>query len=390
MSNKLLLLAIVPIVIGFFSVSYMNQDSVETKILPTYTTVALGSGTTELILETKTSILEENQQLKTQVQQSSEQIQQIKQQSITLTEKIKMLEEQLQIIGDLKSSQQVEQYQQEIAKLEAQIKELKSQQPTVAVTPTPEQQTKIAELQQKIRELEEARNQTTSESIFETLTGFEQDIQIVEQPKTPKVIMSETTITWEFVDSKNNKYTFSKLVDDFIDEVVRLPSPQDTITINLAGVGPGGSADTVEIRDLSKFVKGEMIQPMNELYNTSATPGEFLFEVWWIVSQFELTSYNMQPDPKHPLDTFSKGQGDNEDLAILMAEMIKSSDVGKNWNLKFIYFDSDNPASPKKIDHVALLVESDKDTWLIEPTAKTLEEAFQSREKIRGSLSPIS
>ena len=91
-----------------------------------------------------------------------------------------------------------------------------------------------------------------------------------------------------------------------------------------------------------------MPRPMNELYNTVTTPGEFIFEVWWIVSQFELTSYEMQSDPKHPLDTFSKGEGDNEDLAILMADMIKSSDIGKTWELRFIYFDSDNPLFSSK------------------------------------------
>lgn len=386
MSSKILLLAIVPIVVGVLLSSYLNEETIEKKFLPTYSVVPLGGGVTEIVLEKSTAVLEENEELKTRMEQTSEQFLQAEQQRSDLAEKINALQNQISVIEDIKfsSDQRTEQLEQEITKLETQIEEYKTQ-PGVIVQPTPEQEDSIAALEAKIRELEEAQNQTESESIFETLTGFEREI-LVQTSTVPEVAMYESTIIWDFVDSRNNKYTFSKLSDDFIDEVVRLPAPQDTLSITL---GTGVDSETVQIRDLSKFVTGQMPQPMNELYSTVSTPGEFIFEVWWIVSQFELTSYEMQPDPKHPLDTFSKGEGDNEDLAILMADMIKSSDIGKTWDLRFIYFDSDSPSSPQKINHVALLIESEQDTWLVEPTAKTIEEAFIKRDKVRGNLAPI-
>ncbi len=245
---------------------------------------------------------------------------------------------------------------------------------------------KIANLESKIIDLE-MQNQTGS--IFDELSGFTHEIPTVTQPKVPTITMTEQTVTWDFVDSKNNKYQFSKLTDDFIDEIIRLPASQDTITITLAGVGPGGSALTQEIRDLSKFVTGSMPAAMNDLYDNVPTDDEFIFEVWWIISQFKLTSFDMQETPKKPLDTFAKGEGDNEDLAILMADMIKSSDAGKTWDVDFIYYDSDDPSQITKINHVALLVDNGQNVWLIEPTAKTIDDAFESRDRIRGNISPI-
>jgi len=245
---------------------------------------------------------------------------------------------------------------------------------------------KIASLESQIIDLE-ARNQTVS--IFDQLSGFTHEIPTVDKPKVPTITMTEQTVTWDFVDSKNNKYQFSKLTDDFIDEVIRLPPSQDTLVITLSGVGPGGSSLTTEIRDLSKFVVGSMPSAMNDLRANVPTDDEFIFEVWWIVSQFQLTSFEMQDTPKKPLDTFAKGEGDNEDLAILMADMIKSSDVGKTWDVSFIYYDSDDPSQITKINHVALLVDNAQNVWLIEPTAKTIDDAFESRDRIRGNITPI-
>ena len=245
---------------------------------------------------------------------------------------------------------------------------------------------RITSLESQIIDLE-ARNQTVS--IFDQLSGFTHKIPTIDKPKVPTIIMTEQTVTWDFVDSKNNKYQFSKLTDDFIDEVIRLPPSQDTLVITLSGVGPGGSNLTTEIRDLSKFVVGSMPSAMNDLRANVPTDDEFIFEVWWIVSQFHLTSFEMQDTPKKPLDTFAKGEGDNEDLAILMADMIKSSDVGKTWDVSFIYYDSDDPSKITKVNHVALIVDNSQNVWLIEPTAKTIDTAFESRDRIRGNINPI-
>lgn len=246
---------------------------------------------------------------------------------------------------------------------------------------------KIASLESQIIELE-SRNQTGG-SIFDELSGFTHEIPTVQQPKIPIITMTEETVSWDFVDSKKNKYQFSKLTDDFIDEIIRLPPSQDTLTITLTGVGPGGAALTQEVRDLSKFVVGSMPTAMNDLYDNVPTDDEFIFEVWWIVSQFNVVSFDMQDTPKKPLDTFAKGEGDNEDLAILMADMIKSSDAGKTWNVDFIYYNSDDPSKITKINHVALVVDNGQNIWLIEPTAKTIDTAFESRDRIRGNISHI-
>ena len=80
MSSKILLLAIVPIVVGVISVSYLNDEAIENKFLPTYSVVPLGGDVSEIVLEKSTAVLQENEELKTRVEQTAEQFQQAEQQ----------------------------------------------------------------------------------------------------------------------------------------------------------------------------------------------------------------------------------------------------------------------------------------------------------------------
>lgn len=299
--------------------------------------------------------------------------------------RITELEEQVSslqvLIAELESgtaAQPSEEQLSQIAALEAKIAALEEEKEELVVV----DDSRIAELENKIKELETKRTSNATSSVFEQLSGFEAEIETVTQAKVPKVVMTEDTITWEFVDSKNNKYSFSKLTDTFIDEVIRIPAPQDVLNIELI------NGNEQQVRDLSKFVTGSILAA-EDLYKNVATDDEFLFEVWFIVSQFELTSASLQNDPKKPLDTFAKGEGDNEDLAILFADIIKSTSAGKTWKMTFIYFDSNNISQPQEINHVALLVDNGKNTWFIETTAKTIDDAFQSREQVRGHIIPI-
>ena len=372
---------------GVLLVNYLNESTVEKKILPTYSVVPLGGGATELILEKTTSVLAENEDLKARVQQTAKQIQETEFQRTELSKKITLLQQRMQEIEDIRSSSVAKsaELEQKVKQLEEQIKAIKARPPSSPnqTGPSPEDAARIAELEKRLRELEAAQNQSETESILKELTGFEHEIPSIQRPRIPEVDMTEETVTWTFVDSQNNVYSFTKPTAEFIDEIVRLPEPQDVIEIELTG------GTKQEIRDLSKFIVGSMPEAMDELYSVVSSDDEFVFEVWYIVSQFHVNSFEMKNDPKKPLDTFSKGEGDNEDLAILLADMIRSASATRDWELRFIYFDSDNISNPQKINHVALMIDNGKNVWLVEPTAKTIDEAFESRDKIRGHFNKI-
>ncbi|QLH07036.1 hypothetical protein C5F50_08120 [Nitrosopumilus ureiphilus] len=374
-------MAVVPIVVGILLVTFLNEDTLDKKILPTYSAISFGGSDTEIFLEKTSAILEENRSLQMQAQQYAQKATEVERQKSELNQQLLSLQNQTQVINELKKSsdERTEQLEFELKKLEDQMDVFKT---TAASSSTPEQLLQIEELEKKLLELETSQNQTDMDSIFEQLSGFEQEIVTPTLSKPPVVEMTDEIISWSFLDSKNNNYSFSKVTSQFIDEVIKLPESQDVIPIDIA-------SGTVQVRDLSKFVVGSMSKVMNELYGNVGSDDEFIFEVWFVVSQFHVTSFEMQNDPKKPLDTFSKGEGDNEDLAILFADMIKSSTAGKDWQVKFLYFDSDNISLPQKINHVVLVIDNGKNVWVIEPTAKTIDEAFESRDRIRGHVFTI-
>ena len=70
----------------------------------------------------------------------------------------------------------------------------------------------------------------------------------------------------------------------------------------------------------------------------------------------------------------TRGGGDCDDHAILMADMLKSSKYTKNWKIQMVYFDSDNPTDPKQVNHVALAVNTGEKFGIFETTAKNVTE----------------
>ena len=65
---------------------------------------------------------------------------------------------------------------------------------------------------------------------------------------------------------------------------------------------------------------------------------DFIWEVWYIVSQ--LTEYNSDQDyyvgdeGRYALDTLARGGGDCEDLVILIADMLMSSETYKGLDVR--------------------------------------------------------
>ena len=95
-----------------------------------------------------------------------------------------------------------------------------------------------------------------------------------------------------------------------------------------------------------------------------------IYEIWYIVSQLTMYSPDIGEHPRYAIETLTRGGGDCEDTAILMADMLRSSKYTEDWIIQMVYFDSVSPNNPKKVDHVALVVDTGEKCGILETTAK--------------------
>ncbi len=94
-----------------------------------------------------------------------------------------------------------------------------------------------------------------------------------------------------------------------------------------------------------------------DLYHELGRDDEALvYEIWYIVTQLTAYSSEIEETPRYPLETLLGGGGDCEDMAILIASMLKGAPA--NYTVKFVYMDANNPTNPQEINHALLWVET--------------------------------
>lgn len=185
-----------------------------------------------------------------------------------------------------------------------------------------------------------------------------------EENLKPKTTIYEQKILWHVSDSKRNVYDWSMPVETY-EWYVRAYEPQDVQQLQNTFTG-----EVYTVRDHTKFVKSSFKDVIDNVYDNSENNADFVKEVWYIVSQLTTYSYDINEDPRWALETLSRGGGDCEDTAILIADMLKSSKHTQNWKIELVYFDAYNPQSPKTVNHVAVHINDGKSDYLVESTAK--------------------
>ena len=94
-----------------------------------------------------------------------------------------------------------------------------------------------------------------------------------------------------------------------------------------------------------------------DLYHELGNNDEaFVHEVWYVVTQLTTYHSEMEETPRFPLETMIGGGGDCEDMAILIASMLKAAPA--NYAVKLVYMDADNPTNPKSVNHITVWVET--------------------------------
>ena len=182
---------------------------------------------------------------------------------------------------------------------------------------------------------------------------------------------SDNKITWNIYDSKGNNYVWEidgETYDDMIINGHDLSISNSKKPLYLI-TDYGNEISTFRY---DGFVYGAFEVIIDDIYNNSDSNSDFIWEVWYIVSQ--MTVYDLdvdeESDGRYALETLVRQGGDCEDLVILIAEMLKSSSHTKDWDFQYVYLDSDNPKNPQTVNHVILSVYDGEYNHYIEATGE--------------------
>ena len=201
-----------------------------------------------------------------------------------------------------------------------------------------------------------------------------------------RTTIHNSTVYWAFTDSKGNLYEWDMPIVTYENQVKDSEAlstyNSESHTLRLS------SGDTVTVPAFEGFVVGSFDQVIDDVYENAHDNYDFVHEVWHIVSQ--MTVYDEDVDPssegRFALETFTRGGGDCEDLAILVADMLRSSSHTKSWEIQLVYMDSDHPRAPQDPNHVVVSVDYGDSPIIVEATGEPdmYGDSFHYPDGIRG------
>ena len=119
---------------------------------------------------------------------------------------------------------------------------------------------------------------------------------------------------------------------------------------------------------LSPFVVPSNFSPLaKDIYDRYETDGVRIRAAWNFVTQLNEYVSEIEETPRFPLETLLMGGGDCEDSVILLGSILYS--MPTDLETTFVFMDIDNPSNPQGINHVALSVELEGGSMIIETTS---------------------
>lgn len=225
---------------------------------------------------------------------------------------------------------------------------------------------------QKYASREQSLEQDLEQSREQNLEQLNESIRNQQKPLTEII---DQKVKWRVSDSKGNIYDWEMPIETY-EGLVRY-QPYQTLRLN-----DSDTKQVYEIQNPIPFVRTSFSNVIDQVYDNSEDGYDFAYEVWFIVSQLTTYSYDIGDDPRWALETLTRGGGDCEDTAILIADMLKSSKHTKNWKIQFIFFDSDNPKHARTVNHVIVYVDDGAGGYFLESTAK--DTPYISTDNIYG------
>ncbi|WP_337862178.1 hypothetical protein [Nitrososphaera sp.] len=204
------------------------------------------------------------------------------------------------------------------------------------------------------------------------------EAELATAARPPYTLVKGREISWVFKDSKGNLYEWHLPIDTYR-KIIESPEPQDKLRLKTTG------GSFISVRDHTRFVDGwSFANVVDEVYAKSTGDRDFVYELWFITSQLAGYSTDIGEDPRWPLETFTESGGDCEDLVILMASMLKASAHTSDWKIQMAYFDSANPDRADNVNHVALYVETDSFSAIVETTTKQGGLEYWQGKEVKG------
>ena len=179
-------------------------------------------------------------------------------------------------------------------------------------------------------------------------------------------IIDDGTVLWDFVDSKGNEYYWEMPMQSYEELVLDGASVSLNNNRNLLSL----NGKTFNMIQYEQFVVGGFTDVVDDIYHNSESDADFVWEVWWIVSQMAVyqSDVDARSEGRFALETFTRQGGDCEDLAILIADMLASSQYTQDWTIQLVLMDSDNPTDPREVNHVIVFVNDGYYDYFIEAT----------------------
>ena len=179
-------------------------------------------------------------------------------------------------------------------------------------------------------------------------------------------VLENGKIKWKIFDSKGNQYNWLLPIQTYESYIQNTTYLTQTIQYS--------DGTQREIGEFSNYVETSFTNVIDDIYENSHSDNNFIYEIWYIVSQLTTYSPDIGEHPRYAIETLTRGGGDCEDTTILMADLLKSSKHTENWNIQMVYFDSENPTDPKLVNHVALAVNTEENFGILETTAKNIDD----------------
>jgi hypothetical protein len=179
-------------------------------------------------------------------------------------------------------------------------------------------------------------------------------------------VIENGKIKWRIFDSKCNRYDWELPIQTYESYIQNTTYRTQTIQYS--------DGTQQEIGEFSNYIETSFINVIDDVYENSSSDNNFIYEIWYIVSQLTTYSSDIGEYPRYAFETLTRGGGDCEDTTILMADMLRSSSYTENWNIQMVYFDSDNPTHPQQVNHVALAVNTGEKCGIFETTAKNIDD----------------
>jgi hypothetical protein len=160
-------------------------------------------------------------------------------------------------------------------------------------------------------------------------------------------------VYWDFQDTRGNPIEWTMPIDTYKQLITT-----KTLALQLITCPTCDEPKPTRIIDYRTFVSPQSFEKVISALTDGRTDREFVDEVFNLKKQlvvYQVTNEQAQ----WPLETLTEGRGSCRDTAVLMASLLWAGNQHASYGmkLKLVTLDSNNPTSPRTLNHELLLIE---------------------------------